>query len=196
MLIKRAVLDRIVGGKVDTLFRRQRRPTVRTGGSLRTAVGVLRIIAVDEVDEQRISPADARRAGFASTDEQRSELNRRSEGTVYRVRVEYGGVDPRLALRSRSDITDGEWAEVVERLDRFDRRSPHGAWTQATLELIAGHPHVRAPDLAAMLGRETTPFKTDVRKLKELGLTVSHSPGYELSPRGAAVLERLRRKRR
>ena len=52
------------------------------------------------------------------------------------------------------------------------------------MRLIADHPHVRAPDLAASVGRETAPFKNDVRKLKALGLTISHSPGYELSPAG------------
>jgi hypothetical protein len=47
---------------------------------------------------------------------------------------------------------------------------------------------VRAPDLAAVLGRETLPFKRDVRRLKELGLTISLPVGYELSPRGRAYL--------
>ena len=32
---------------------------------------------------------------------------------------------------------------------------------------------MRAPDLAAQVGRETQDFKKDVRKLKELGLTES-----------------------
>jgi hypothetical protein len=45
---------------------------------------------------------------------------------------------------------------------------------------------VRAPDLAARMGRETLPFKRDVRKLKELGLTESLEVGYRLSPRGRA----------
>jgi hypothetical protein len=35
-----------------------------------------------------------------------------------------------------------------------------------------------------MLGRERLEFKRDVRKLKELGLTLSLEVGYELSPRG------------
>ena len=47
---------------------------------------------------------------------------------------------------------------------------------------------LRAPDLAASLGRETLPFKRDVRKLKELGLTESLEVGYRLSPRGRAYL--------
>jgi hypothetical protein len=42
--------------------------------------------------------------------------------------------------------------------------------------------------LAASLGRETAPFKADVRKLKELGLTESLLVGYRLSPHGRAYL--------
>jgi hypothetical protein len=61
------------------------------------------------------------------------------------------------------------------------------------LELVASRPGVRAADLAASLGRETLPFKVDVRKLKELGLTESLEVGYRLSPRGRAVMRRLRR---
>jgi hypothetical protein len=49
---------------------------------------------------------------------------------------------------------------------------------------------VRAGDLAADFGRDLQPFKTDVRKLKNLGLTISLEVGYELSPRGRAYLRR------
>ena len=62
-----------------------------------------------------------------------------------------------------------------------------------TLALIARRPQVRAPDLAAELGRQRDPFKIDVRKLKNLGLTISHPVGYELSPRGIAYLARTAR---
>jgi hypothetical protein len=41
-------------------------------------------------------------------------------------------------------------------------------------------------------GLDTHAFKLNVRKLKNLGLTESLGTGYRLSPRGAAVLERLR----
>ncbi|MGH3360901.1 MAG: hypothetical protein ACRDOM_00450, partial [Nocardioides sp.] len=64
-----------------------------------------------------------------------------------------------------------------------------GAWTRDTLALIDAHPEVRAPDLAARVGRETAEFKRDVRKLKELGLTESLDIGYRLSPRGEAVVD-------
>lgn len=195
MLIKRAVLDRIVTGEVDTLFRRQRRPTVKSGGTLRTSIGVLRILSVDSVDERRITAADARRAGAASADEVRAALAARTDGTVYRVRVAYDGADdPLIALRERAPTAE-ELADIVDRLGRLDSRRVTGPWTRETLELIDDCPQTRAAGLAASIGRDTAPFKLDVRKLKGLGLTISHSPGYELSARGRAVLGHLRARR-
>ncbi len=63
-----------------------------------------------------------------------------------------------------------------------------GPWTYEVLQAIADNPGLRAPDLAASFGRETLPFKRDVRKLKELGLTISLEVGYELSKRGQLTL--------
>jgi hypothetical protein len=65
-----------------------------------------------------------------------------------------------------------------------------GPWTYEVLRAIGDNPGLRAPDLAASFGRETLPFKRDVRKLKELGLTISLEIGYRLSERGEAVLKR------
>ena len=42
--------------------------------------------------------------------------------------------------------------------------------------------------LATLLDRELQPMKTDIRKMKALGLTISLEVGYQLSPRGAAYL--------
>ena len=57
------------------------------------------------------------------------------------------------------------------------------------MAVIDRSPTVRAPELAAELGRDTPSFKRDVRKLKELGLTESLDIGYRISPRGAAVVD-------
>jgi len=77
---------------------------------------------------------------------------------------------------------------IHERLSRMDGRAAHGPWTRATLEAIDACPETLAADLARGLGRERDPFKRDVRKLKELGLTESLSVGYRLSPRGTSYL--------
>lgn len=78
----------------------------------------------------------------------------------------------------------------------MDRLIRHGPWTVETLELIAENPRLAASKLAPRLGREKRPFKADVRKLKNLGLTISHGVGYEISPRGRVVLESVRSRRR
>ena len=88
-------------------------------------------------------------------------------------------------------MSEDDLAGIRARLMRLDRASSHGPWTEAVLRMIAAHPAVRAADLAASLGREAQPFKTDVRKLKRLGLTESLDVGYRLSLRGRVVLERL-----
>jgi Mn-dependent DtxR family transcriptional regulator len=81
---------------------------------------------------------------------------------------------------------------VAARLARMDRLSRHGPWTLAVLRLIERHAEVAASKLAPRMKRETRAFKADVRKLKELGLTVSHDVGYSLSPRGRAFLARTK----
>jgi hypothetical protein len=190
VLIRRPVLDAIAAGAVTVQFRRWDRPRVRPGTRLRTAVGVLRVDAVEAVDPASLDEADARAAGCADVATLRRELDRRA-GTVFRVVLAPEGPDPRLALRERLPDSD-EHAALRERLARIDAASRRGPWTAAVLDLIAANPGVRAPDLAARLGRETAAFKRDVRTLKELGLTESLAVGYRLSPRGVAYLTTTR----
>lgn len=192
MLITLPVLRAIVAGEIDTVFRRQVRPTVKAGGTLRTAVGMLDILAVDRIELDDITDDDARRAGMTDRHEVIRFLEQKPTGDHYRIRVRPGGPDPRALLRDDAALTEADVADLTERLDRMDARSPSGPWTRDVIELIAARPHVRAPDLAASLGRDTPAFKADVRKLKALGLTISHSPGYELSPRGHALRARMR----
>ena len=95
--------------------------------------------------------------------------------------------DERDVLAAQAALTEADLADLDRRLDRLDRASSHGPWTQATLRLIAERPAVRAGDLAELAGRELQPFKLDVRKLKNLGLTISLDVGYRLSPRGPGL---------
>jgi hypothetical protein len=181
-------------GSVTVAFRWWRRPAAKAGGRQRTpGGGELAIDAVDRMALDQVSEADAHAAGYDDRAELLAELERfRAEGAdLYRVRFHRAGDDPRLALRDRADLSEEDWQAIAARLDRFDRASPHGPWTATVLTLIAEQPAVRAPDLAAGLGRETAPFKRDVRKLKELGLTISLERGYRLSPRGEEVLRRV-----
>lgn len=191
MLLRRAVLARIVSGEVSLVFRRWRRPTVRAGGSLHTALGVLRILDVAVVREADISEADAARAGSASREALLDELGSR-EGQVYRIAVEHAGADPRIALRRQDDLSDAEIAQSIARLRRLDARSLAGPWTTRVLAAIEAQPGIVSRTLAARLECDRDWLKTQVRKLKNLGLTVSLETGYELSPRGRVVLRKLR----
>jgi hypothetical protein len=176
VLFKLAQLQGIAAGEIDLQFRRWDRPRARAGGRQMTAVGV---IAIDDVRVvKRVSKAEARRAGFASPDQVVAAL--RPDGDLYRIELHLDGPDPRVALRETIPTAE-ELAELRARLAKIP-------WALDYLRAIQRNPEVRAPDLAASFGVETRVFKPRVRRLKELGLTISLSPGYRLSPRGEAFL--------
>lgn len=178
---------RIADGEITVAFRRWKRATVVAGRPYRTGGGRIEVISVTEVDPAQIDRADAKRAGAASLEVLREWLDSDDDKPVFRVEFRLlDEPDPRAALAQSDQLTAEELAEIDKRLDRLDRAGKSGPWTRETLQLIAEHPEIRAADLAAMVGRETEPFKLDVRKLKNLGLTLSLSPGYRLSPRGEA----------
>ncbi|GLZ36829.1 hypothetical protein [Actinokineospora sp. NBRC 105648] len=189
MLIERRLHDGIQDGSITVLFRRWRAPQAVAGKVYRTAAGRIVVDEVTVVPLARITARDARAAGYRSADEVRADLRGDPMSPVYRLRVHPDhGTDPRDELAGTADLTPADVEAITARLTRLDRASAIGPWTGATLRLIAERPAVRAADLAASVGRETAPFKLDVRKLKNLGLTISLDTGYRLSPRGRAYL--------
>jgi len=188
MMIRPVELAGIKAGAVDLAFRRWERPRVVVGTRMRTVVGLVEVTSVEPVDEATITADDARRAGAASLDALRRGLAANAGRPVFRVGLRWAGEDPRVALRQQQP-TPAELDAIRARLDRLDAASAIGPWTRSTLAIIDRSPEVRAPDLAAELGRDTASFKRDVRKLKELGLTESLDIGYRLSPRGEAVVD-------
>ena len=184
-------LEGIADGSIDRAFRRWDRPRVKAGGRQVTAIGVIGFERVEAVSREAVTDAEAVQAGFASAEQLLGFLDRRATGDIYRVTLQVVGPDPRVALRAAVPDAAGI-DDLCRRLDRLDRASSHGPWTRQALDLIQANPERRAGDLAAEAGRERLPFKVDVRKLKQLGLTESLPIGYRLSARGRAVLERLR----
>lgn len=190
VMIPRAIQDGVVAGEIDLAFRRWSRPMHRVGGSQRTVVGIISFDAVDVVDPGAITEDEARRSGLP-LEELLDRLSRK-DGEVYRIRMSFAGDDERVALRERTRLGPKQRAEIVAHLKAMDARSKHGPWTRSHLELIAARPGELAETIAADVGRSKLPFKADVRRLKELGLTESLRPGYRLSPRGRTVLRHLR----
>lgn len=190
MIFRQHALEGIRAGTVTLAFRRWIRPTVKAGGTLLTAVGQLHIGAIRTVTLAQIPDADARRAGYASRQALTDDLNRRDDGDIYRIELGALTADPRIALRETSAVTPDELRAVREKLRRMDARAAR-PWTVRVLALIGQHPGRRAGDLCLLMNQEKLDFKTDVRKLKALGLTESLEVGYRLSPRGAALLDTL-----
>lgn len=190
MLLRSETLNGIERGTISLAFRRWKRPTVRSGGTLLTGAGQLEIGAVMIVSAADITDADAVRAGFPSKDALLAELNRRDEGDVYRIELLSLKPDPRIALRE-AGATDGEIVELRRLLGRLDMASTSGAWTLRVVSLIRDHPGVRAGDLCLRIDQDRATFKRNVRKLKALGLTESLEVGYRLSRRGADLLHAL-----
>jgi len=189
VLIPKRFWEPIAQGDVTLVFRRWKRPQVIARRTYRTAAGRLDVSDVRVVEADEITPDEARRAGFDSVEEVVAEFRNEQGDPIYRIEFRHlDEPDPRTELANDADLDAEAITEIDRRLDRLDKSSSYGAWTLETLELIEAHPERRAPDLADMVGRDTKPFKLDVRKLKNLGLTQSFRIGYRLSPRGEAYL--------
>jgi hypothetical protein len=189
MLFEQRFWPLIADGSVTLTFRRWRRNQAVAGRRYRTPGGIIEVERVDIVTPASITDADARRSAFESAAEVIANLRGEADSSIFRVQFHIvNEPDPRAVLAASDELSVDDVAEIDRRLDRLDRASSHGPWTRAVLETIAARPGVRAPDLAEGFGRETQPFKIDVRKLKNLGLTLSLTVGYRLSPRGESYL--------
>ena len=112
---------------------------------------------------------------------------------LYCIRLQrIDGPDPRDELARAASLTEADFAAITARLARMDTSSERGPWTGAVLALIAERPGVVSTALAEAMGWERKDFKLHVRRLKELGLTLSLDVGYRLSPRGESYLNHLR----
>jgi hypothetical protein len=92
VLIKREVLEAIKRGDIDLQFRRWSRPTVKSGGTLKTVLGPMKIGRVDEMQPEEVSEADAKRAGFRDVADFRRWLGTMKEGAIFqRIEISYAG---------------------------------------------------------------------------------------------------------
>lgn len=199
MLFDYHLFLRIERGEITRTYRAWSRPMARAGSRHRLdAQGIIEIKAVARVPVAAITRTDAKRAGYGDLRSLLDDLHKRQRtepSLVFRVDFRYvREPDARIKLSRTARFSEDDFASIRTKLDRMDARSDHGEWTRATLRIIAENPRVISTKLAARLGRERFSFKIDVRKLKALGLTISHDVGYEISPRGRAFLDRESRK--
>lgn len=92
MLLKRDLLEDIKAGKVDLIFRRWNRPTVKSGGTLKTKVGLLSIKSITDMSPEDVTDAEAQRAGFSDVADFRRWLDTMKAGELFqRIEVGYLG---------------------------------------------------------------------------------------------------------
>ena len=90
MLLKLALLEEIKAGKVDVIFRRWNRPTVKPGGTLKTKLGLLSIKSITDMSADDVTDADAKRAGFKDVPDFRKWLDTMKEGSLFqRIEVAF-----------------------------------------------------------------------------------------------------------
>jgi hypothetical protein len=192
MLFAGSDKDGVASGQITVAYRRWAEPRVVEGRIYRTNAGRIEIDSIRQVNPDLIADGDP---DVALADRRNAkDVRRRLRGDetlpTFLIRFHLvEGPDPRDELAAQTELSPEDLADLRARLAQFDELSHHGAWTIETLRLIQTRPATRAADLAAAVGRETAPFKLDVRKLKNLGLTYSLEVGYRLSPRGAAYLD-------
>jgi hypothetical protein len=178
---------RILAGEMIATIRAWQAPQVKAGKRYRFDDDhELVIHAVDLTPFDALTASDLAAAGFATRADFDAALprfaNDRPEGPFHVVRFT---LEPR---RVPPPAAPADIEKLLARLDKLDRASPVGPWTRDTLTLIAANPRLVSTRLAEQLGRERVDLKTDIRKLKAMGLTRSHDTGYDVTELGRQVL--------
>ena len=191
MIFKLSHLNGIKSGKITLAFRKWKKLSVRNGSRIKTEMAVIEISDITSIASTDITTSDSANAGFESLEDLLEALNAIAEGTIYKMKVRYHSEDPRIALRQHATITEKDLQMLKTKLERLDNYSKEGKWTIAVLKAISDNPKLRALDLAVKMNKEKDWLKINIRKLKNLGLTISHEVGYTISPFGEFVLREL-----
>jgi hypothetical protein len=184
--------ERVASGEITVTWRLWKYAHVKAGKLYVSGFSFGGAIAVDDVREVRaadITDADALEAGqpdaTALIEVARSHTGRTvtPDTLLYRVRFHFEAEAPPKPEYSLD--------EVSKRLQRLDKASRTGPWTLQTLHLVEENPGIVSRHLAPQIDMPRDDFKLNVRKLKNLGLTLSLPVGYELTELGQTYLDSL-----
>ncbi|NNF36541.1 MAG: ASCH domain-containing protein [Saprospiraceae bacterium] len=184
-------MKKIKSGEVTSALRKWKRPTVKQGGTLITRVGQLSIDKLEKISLGDVDHHILKACGIEDLESWKKKFYDKREGDLYLIRFSIKGPDPRIGLRENTNWSKDELIKIKKKLLTWDKNS--GApWTLKVMNYILKYPQRRAADMALQLNIEKDILKPNIRKLKAQGLTISHSIGYELSPRGKALLQKLK----
>jgi hypothetical protein len=192
VLFERRLKEGIHDGTIVLAFRRWNRCQVIAGRRYRTGMDLVEVETVDVINSGDIDATQAAEAGYGTVYELLVALGDTAV-PLYRIRFRrVEEPDPRDVLAGNGAMSGDELAKLTARLARMDAADSRGPWTTAILTQIADYPGTVSTVLAEELGWPQPDFKQHVRRLKELGLTISLDIGYRLSPRGEAYLNQVR----
>jgi len=176
--------EAITRGEITISFRNWQQPRAKVGGEYNIhPFGAIRVLAMCETTIAKAPRTTIQRAGFAGKDDLAAYLKCEATTPVHRVEFTYLG-PKNVKVPARGKLSDSELTKLIARLNKIE-------WAASTLVLLRDNPHTRAGDLADLCGMQRDLFKRNVRRLKGLGLTISHDAGYELSTRGTQMVASL-----
>jgi len=192
LLFKQKDLKGIKSGEVSLAFRSWKTARVKKSSLIKSAVGLIRIVDIYKVKRSAISHRESRQAGFDDLEQLLSSLNSDNQ-EVFKVSLQFHSEDPRIALRNKTTLSHDEFKLLLTKLKKMDS-GKFGSWTMEVMQAIKQNPGLSSTELATIVSREKHWLKIHIRKLKNLGLTISESVGYRLSPLGEYYLMQRRRK--
>lgn len=189
MIFRKEFLEKIELKQVTIAFRQWKKLSISEGGTLKTPVGVIVFKKIKTVKESQITQSDVKNAGFLDLKSLLQDLS--GDGSIYKIEFSLSGPDPRIELREATVLNQSEKERLLKKLHGLDSRGSMQGWVGPVLNFLMSNPGSPSREMAHELGFDQMKLKLNVRKLKNLGLTISLGTGYELSPRGKVVLKFL-----
>lgn len=187
MLFKEVHLQGVKSGKITLAFRKWQKASVKNGSLLHTSIGLVEIRKVETVYEDNITDQDAIDAGFADKQQLIKSFRHNSTGTIFKISVNYYLADPRIQLREQTELSEQQFTNLKNKLERLDSYSKRGDWTRKILLTIRDNPHLHAIGIAKLTGFEKRMVKAKYPKIEKFRL--DHKPSNRL--RTVTVRERI-----
>ena len=94
-------------------------------------------------------------------------------------------------IKEKVSLSQSEIDSYKAKLLQMDKYARNGLWTKDILTSIKDNPKLSATQLSLKTGKTKEWLTQSIRKLKNIGLTVSLDPGYDLTPTGKLLMEHL-----